>query len=252
MKSRILFSVLALVMMGRIAGAELSDAELTRIGKKVWANECAGTVAGLTSWNEGEDFASLGIGHFIWYPAGRQGPFEESFPRLIEYLASQGVKVPAWTRGACPWPNREAFMASQRKPRLGDLRALLASTVPLQARFIAQRMHEALPKMLAAVPASEAGKVRNNFARLETTEAGTFALIDYVNFKGEGTLETERYKGQGWELLQVLETMDPDADPVRGFSAAARAVLARRVRNSPPERHEERWLPGWELRVARY
>jgi len=81
---------------------------------------------------------------------------------------------------------------------------------------------------------------------------GTFALIDYVNFKGEGTLETERYKGQGWGLLQVLETMPEGGDPVREFSQAAKATLARRVRNAPPERHEERWLPGWDARVERY
>ncbi|PWU11360.1 MAG: hypothetical protein C5B47_00975, partial [Verrucomicrobia bacterium] len=36
------------------------------IGAQVWKNECAGTTSGLTSWNRGEDFASLGIGHFIW------------------------------------------------------------------------------------------------------------------------------------------------------------------------------------------
>jgi hypothetical protein len=48
--------------------------------KKIWQNECNGTIAGLTSWNAGEDFASLGIGHFIWYPKGRRGPFEKVFP----------------------------------------------------------------------------------------------------------------------------------------------------------------------------
>src|SRR5438552_18973326 len=60
----------------------LSHAEALRIGKRIWQNECNGTVAGLTSWNTGEDFASLGIGHFIWYPEGRRGPFEESFSKL--------------------------------------------------------------------------------------------------------------------------------------------------------------------------
>ncbi len=82
--------------------------------------------------------------------------------------------------------------------------------------------------------------------------AGTFALIDYVNFKGEGTLLTERYNGQGWGLLQVLEAMPGEGDATRAFSQAAKAMLARRVRNAPPERHEERWLPGWEARVERY
>ncbi|MGZ5512150.1 MAG: hypothetical protein ACXWG7_02070, partial [Chthoniobacterales bacterium] len=58
----------------------LSRADAQRIGRKVWQNECGGTIAGLTSWNAGENFASLGIGHFIWYPKDVRGPFEESFP----------------------------------------------------------------------------------------------------------------------------------------------------------------------------
>jgi hypothetical protein len=234
------------------ASAELSDADLARIGHKVWINECAGTISGLTSWNEGEDFASLGIGHFIWYPAGKRGPFEESFPPLVEFLAAHGENVPAWMRGPCPWQTRTDFMAAQHGERLEALRNLLAATVPLQTRFIARRMHEALPKMLAAASPAEAAKVRHNFQRLEASGAGTFALIDYVNFKGEGTLATERYNGQGWGLLQVLEAMPETGDAPRAFSQAAKATLAHRVRNSPPERHEARWLPGWDARVDRY
>jgi hypothetical protein len=240
------------MLAGMASGADLSDPELARIGRKVWINECDGTVAGLTSWNEGEEFASLGIGHFIWYPAGRPGPFEESFPALTEYLAEQGRAIPGWMRGHCPWGSRAEFMEAQRSERMEALRNLLAQTVPLQARFLARRMQEALPKMLAEAPPGEAERVRRNFGRLAATGAGTFALIDYVNFKGEGTLETERYRGQGWGLLQVLEAMPEDGDAVRGFSESAKAMLARRVRDSPPERHEERWLPGWDARVERY
>jgi hypothetical protein len=239
-----------LVALG--GAAELTDAEVGRIGRRVWVNECDGTVAGLTSWNEGEEFASLGIGHFIWYPAGRRGPFEESFPALVRYLGEQGQAVPAWLEGACPWNTRGEFMAAQSSEKMEELRKLLADTVPLQARFLARRMREALPKMLAAAQPGEGEKVRRNFERLAATGAGTFALIDYVNFKGEGTLETERYNGQGWGLLQVLEAMPAEGDASREFSQAAKAMLARRVRNAPPERHEERWLPGWDARVERY
>ena len=257
MKRKIyIWRLVAAIGLGFIAvnaeAAQLSDAELARVGSKVWMNECGGTVAGLTSWNEGEAFASLGIGHFIWYPAGRPGPFEESFPMLMAYLAAHGTPVPGWMRGPCPWSTREEFMEAQGSERMDYLRTLLADTVGLQARFLARRMHEALPKMLAAAAPEEAGKVQGNFERLEATGLGTFALIDYVNFKGEGTLETERYKGQGWGLLQVLETMPESGDAVREFSQAAKATLARRVRNAPPERHEERWLPGWDGRVERY
>jgi len=75
-----------------------------------------------------------------------------------------------------------------------------------------------------------------------------------VNFKGEGVLHTERYQGQGWGLLQVLEAMDGTSvsGAVDEFARAASAVLTRRVQNSPAERHESRWLSGWIRRVNSY
>jgi hypothetical protein len=251
MKSLIWF-IAGLALLAPIAhAADLSDAEVASIGRRVWVNECDGTISGLTSWNEGEAFASLGIGHFIWYPAGRPGPFEESFPALVRYLTANGVSVPAWMHGTCPWDTRSDFMAAQSSDQMETLRHILASTIPLQARFLALRMHYSLAKMLSAAPGN-AGVINKNFGRLQATGPGTFALIDYVNFKGEGTLATERYKGEGWGLLQVLESMPPNGNALRDFSRAAKDTLARRVFNSPPERHEERWLPGWDARVERY
>jgi hypothetical protein len=76
-----------------------------------------------------------------------------------------------------------------------------------------------------------------------------------VNFKGEGVLATERYAGQGWGLLQVLEGMTQESsgrEAVKNFAQSARAVLKNRVRNSPPARNEARWLPGWLKRVDTY
>src|SRR6186713_1733024 len=81
------------------SGYALTDAELDRIGRRVWQNECGGRRDGLTSWNAGEDFASLGIGHFIWYPKGKDGPFEESFPKLVKFLSSHGAKTSMWMAG---------------------------------------------------------------------------------------------------------------------------------------------------------
>src|SRR6266513_2537733 len=74
----------------------LSQSDALRIGKKIWQNECKGSVAGLTSWNEGENFASLGIGHFIWYPKGARGPFEESFPRFLSFARNNRALLPVW------------------------------------------------------------------------------------------------------------------------------------------------------------
>src|SRR6516165_3908521 len=149
--------VTGLVMNSHAQSIRLSDEQAAQIGAKIWQNESGHTIAGLTAWNFGEEFASLGIGHFIWYPAGRRGPFEESFPPLLRYLETNGVKIPDWLLNSqsCPWPNRSRFLADQRSPRMEELRSLLARTVPLQAKFTVDRLQAALPKMLDAAQASE-------------------------------------------------------------------------------------------------
>ncbi len=251
-----LAGLLALVTPFQSAGAALSPAQMDRVGQRIWRNECGGTVAGLTSWNSGEDFASLGIGHFIWYPKGRRGPFEESFPPLMAFLAARGIPVPAWTSGPCPWASKAAFDADKKGPRQQELRALLSRTVRQQTEFIMVRMQQALPKMLAAAPGRDRQSVQRVFNVLMDTAEGTFCLIDYVNFKGEGTSPTERYQGQGWGLLQVLQDMGQRADSLTPwnvqFAGAAKRVLSRRVANAPPERKEQRWLAGWHNRCDGY
>jgi hypothetical protein len=237
-------------------GARLSAAQIDRVGRRIWQNECGGTVAGLTSWNAGEDFASLGIGHFIWYPQGGSGPFEESFPPLMAFFNARGIVTPAWTRGACPWQTKAAFEAHKNGPRQQELRGLLSQTVRQQTEFIMARMERALPKMLAAVPTSERGRVSGMFQSLMMTQEGTFCLIDYVNFKGEGTSPKERYQGEGWGLLQVLSDMGRSPSSYTAwnvqFAEAAKRVLSRRVANAPPERKEQRWLAGWHNRCDGY
>jgi hypothetical protein len=236
----------------------LSHADVLKIGKKVWQNECNGTIGGLTSWNEGEDFASLGIGHFIWYPKGRRGPFEESFPKLVSFISKRGAKLPPLLLGAeekpCPWNSRTEFLRAQHSTEMNQLRRFLSDTIDLQAEFLLARLESALPKMLAEAAPSDRANVQEQFERLTKTPQGCYALIDYVNFKGEGVLPTERYQGHGWGLLQVLEAMHGTSDKgaVDEFSRAATAVLTRRVQNAPAERHESRWLSGWIRRVNSY
>ncbi|HEX8280465.1 MAG TPA: hypothetical protein VF551_03735 [Chthoniobacterales bacterium] len=251
---------LGLLLAGGAAEAiTLSRADALRIGKKIWQNECGGTVSGLTSWNSGENFASLGIGHFIWYPKGVRGPFDESFPELVRFAASRDAKLPglvvANRESGCPWKTRAEFTAAAETAEMKELRQFLASTVDLQADFLVQRLQRALPKMLSEAPGAERANVQRQFDRVATTPEGCYALVDYVNFKGEGVLDTERYHGQGWGLLQVLQGMnETDNGPAaaREFARSARAVLTQRVKNSPPERGESRWLTGWLRRVDTY
>ncbi len=252
---RLLFVTSLALLVAASSSLALSQKELEVIGRKVWQNESAGTRDGLTAWNAGENFPSLGIGHFIWYPKGVEGPFEESFPKLVTFLRERGAKVPNWLRADMdsPWSSRAEFQREFRSERMNELRDMLAATVPIQSEFLAQRMRQALPKMLAEAPRGEREKIRTNFDRLASSGRGMFALIDYVNFKGEGTNPAERYKGEGWGLLQVLANMKEGSEnPVKAFSDSASEVLTRRVKNSPPARGENRWLPGWKNRVRAY
>ena len=230
--------------------------EANALAAKVWRNESGGDLDKILWWNRGEDFASLGIGHFIWYPPGVDGPFQESFPGLLAFLSSRGVPMPAWlTRDPAPdspWSTREDFLDQRNGPKATELRRLLIDTVALQAEFMVARLQAALDAMVATVPPSRAGIIESRFCALAAMPAGRHALVDYVNFKGEGTRPEERYAGQGWGLAQVLEEMRGEPPANVDFAEAAARVLERRVRNAPPERREQRWLPGWLRRVDSY
>ncbi|MFD2255148.1 hypothetical protein ACFSSA_00540 [Luteolibacter algae] len=241
---------------GAAAASNLSAAQKETIGRKIWQNESGGSVSGLTAWNAGEEFPSLGIGHFIWYPAGFNGPFEESWPSFVSFAAREGANPPPVAKHRfSPWRTRAEFQAQFNSPEMSGLRKWLASNVSLQTDFIIARSRASLPKMLAAAPASERAKIQANYQKVATTAQGQYALIDYVNFKGEGIKSTEKYNGQGWGLLQVLGGMNsvsagPDA--AREFAASAKRMLSRRVANAPADRNEGKWLPGWHNRCDTY
>jgi hypothetical protein len=234
----------------------LTAAQKTTIGKKIWQNESGGKIDGLTAWNVGEEFPSLGIGHFIWYPVGFNGRFKESWPDFIAYATSKGSNPPTIAKVAdSPWNSRAEFFKDFRSPEMVGLRDWLASTINLQTDFIVDRSHAAFPKILSAAPVAERSKIKANYEKVASTAQGTYALIDYINFKGDGTSQTEKYKGQGWGLLQVLGGMqEVVAGPVaaKEFAASAKRILSRRINNSPHERGEARWLEGWHNRCDTY
>ncbi len=231
----------------------LTAAQRATIGRKIWQNESGGTRNGLTAWNEGEAFPSLGIGHFIWYPTGTTGPFTESFPQFIAFARQRGASPPAvaLTRGA-PWSTRIAFQSEFNGRAMTELRDWLANNVALQTDFIIAKSRASLPKILQAA-GGDGNRVQANYNRTATSAGGQYALIDYVNFKGEGINPKERYRGQGWGLLQVLQEMRGNATGQAAaieFSRAAKAVMARRVANSGGK--DERWHAGWQNRCATY
>lgn len=237
----------------------LSPQEIQQIGEMVFKNECASKDENLIAWNEGENFMSLGIGHFIWHPANMKDSFEESFAKYIEYAKSSGEKVPAWLDSApfpaCPWNSRIEFLNAQSDGRLAELKEFLVRTKPMQAAFIVKRLQESLPLMLKSAVESTRDKIAMQFNRVASTAPGVFALADYVNFKEFGIASGENYQGKGWGLFQVLARMRgateaPDA--LGEFIRSANLVLEERVQNSPLSRNEQRWLPGWQQRINSY
>lgn len=253
-------ALIALAILALVAPLQaeivLTGPQKTAIGRKIWQNECGGTVAGLTTWNAGEEFPSLGIGHFIWYPSGFNGRFTETWPLFIAYAKKQGAKPPAVALvDDCPWKTKAQFQAEFSGEQLSSLRAWLAANVPLQTDFIISRSLATLPKILAAAPASERKRIEENYHKVAACAHGTYALIDYVNFKGEGIKTDERYQGRGWGLMQVLGEMKEVSaghEAAKEFAAAAKRVLDRRIANSPPARGEARWKAGWHNRCDTY
>lgn len=249
------FLTVPTVIHAQTTAQGLTPSELECLGRLIYFNECSGRSERLIAWNEDEDFPSLGIGHFIWYPNGRQGRFKESFPELIAFLKTSGVETPDWIEEGLPWQSREEFMANQQSDQMIALRSLLENTRSLQTQFMVERMRSALPKMLAAAPADERVFIKKKFYLIEDTPSGIFAMIDYVNFKGEGISITERLKGEGWGLLQVLQEMTipkDNEDALPEFVRAAERVLEKRVENAASSKDETRWLKGWKNRVSRY
>ena len=235
-----------------------------KIGQKIWLNETGGRRDAITSWSANEDFASLGIGHFIWFPVGKWLPYEESFPALLEFMRRKNVRLPAWLDQAQipanPWTSRAEFRRNANSPRMKELRQFLLDTVAEQTHFMMARAQGAMEKILKTTPdGAERDHIVIQFTRVVRDADNFYPLIDYINFKGEGTnpneaaMNRETGRRQGWGLKQVLLRMNGvtgDPKAVRAeFADAAQFVLQQRIRNLPSNRVFE---VGWLRRIATY
>lgn len=236
----------------------LSERQLEWVGQQIFRNECAGRYDCLVHWNQGEAFPSLGIGHFIWYPGGVNERFVESFPDLIRFMKARAVAMPDWLTEDpvpdAPWPDQNAFIEAAGSQRLAELRAFLDRTKAVQVAFIFKRAEQSLHRVIEAVPDDQRDTVTAHITELSKRPGGVYALMDYVNFKGEGLSSQEVYRGQGWGLRQVLLEMEPGkADTaLERFREAAGRVLTRRAENAEMPIEQERWLPGWLKRLESY
>lgn len=128
------------------------------------------------------------------------------------------------------------------------------TTKDQQAGFVVKRAARGLDRVIEAAPLSSQPRISERIESLASTPGGTYALVDYVNFKGEGLADSERYNGQGWGLLQVLQTMDNSqrTSALEAFRESAALVLTRRAENADKPIEKERWLPGWLNRLDTY
>ena len=158
------FFLAALCFEGALHALTVSLADANRIGEKVWINEGAGSVEFLTHWNVGENFASLGIGHFIWYPEGKKEKFQEMFPEMLRYLKEKGAIFPEWLVSipSCPWNTREEFFKDINTPRMQSLRQFLLKTKDLQAMFMADRLEKTLPLIIESCPENQKRKCKED------------------------------------------------------------------------------------------
>ena len=247
-----------------LALPELGDADYDWIGSRIYQNEALGKPEYLTHWNEGEDFPSLGIGHFIWFPEGVDAPFDEQFPALVSYLRQQipeELKMPAWLQEldpfVAPWDTKAQFDEAWSSAQMGAFRQWLEATQQYQARFIVSAFEQRWLGL--ELPPAQKQELTGLLQSLFETPEGLFAVIDYYNFKGLGNNPRESYEGQGWGLVQVLVALavlrEDDAEclnMVSQFRDAAADRLRLRVELSAPQRNEARWLAGWLKRLDGY
>ncbi len=241
---------------------EIPNNQAKIIAHKIWINEGAGKKRYLVWWNRGEEFASLGVGHFIWFTEDKPMWFFHAFPDMLRYITAHGAKPPKWLTpdSKCIWSSYDEWKRAKAKntPKMRELSKFLYRTRALQAKYMVHRLSITYPKLLKYAPNKKTRqKIAHNFNRLlykngKIDSQGAYILVDYLNFKGDGTLESERYQGKGWGLYQVLLHMDNKGNPYKAFAKSARFILDRLIRVSPPKRRLFRFKKGWFNRIKTY
>lgn len=231
--------------------------DLKKIGTLIWQNEASKRIDLLTFWNQHETFPSLGIGHFIWHPQNKEFTYTQQFPELCEFLKEHGVKLPEWLEKSykigAPWNSREDFYND--KEHLSELQNLLASTIDIQTQFIINQFNKKLKLILKVCPEHKKEKIINLLKLLLSSSIGTYALIDYSNFKGDGLNPKENKNGIQWGLLQVLSGIDVESNSNnvnKVFAISAAKTLLKLIENSGPEYNNIRYLHGWMRRISSY
>jgi hypothetical protein len=216
-------------------------------------------------------YVGIGLGSYIWYGANNRENYVEDWPTVAQALQSHDVTLPAWALGVCPWSNEADFDAANTpgSPYYADIQALNTTlqtdpaALDVQFRFgpWARLLRGVTPNSdtpgdymfgydpikapnaLISLPPGEAELIGANFSAVSTVQGfghplGMYALVDYDNFKGEGTAVTEIHNTQHWGESAVLEKMGPldiQIDPLTTFINSGLEVLHDRIVNTEME-----------------
>ena len=221
---------------------ELTNEEKQKLGRAIARRELG--AQGLIDWSGSEDFASLGVMHATW-GSEKTIKHQNGFIKFLKYAVSRGATLPEFLKDnqENPWQSRGSFFYAKysRDPRMVDLQQFLEMTKPLQIDFTIDRAAEACNKILADgnYDANDAAKL----SELSKDVKGVFAIIDYVNFKGEGNIADP----SNWGLANVLHEMDvAGGNEIDRFIAAAQKTLAT---------HHPKYFmykTGWIVRLNGY
>lgn len=184
---------------------------------------------------------------------------------LIQFMREKNIVLPKWLNTldpfAAPWSSREDFLKQEQTTEVVELKQFLFATQTTQTQFLILRTQHALEQIIASSPAEIRSPLKRFINELTQNTQGIYAVVDYVNFKGEGLNPNERYNHQGWGLMQVLEaaiaveTAKGRADKISSierFSLAATQILELRAKNAPNPIERTRWLDVWKKRINTY
>lgn len=220
----------------------LNREEKIKLGRAIAKKELGSE--GLIDWTPSEDFASLGIMHATW-GSEKTIKHQNGFLKFLYYVQSKGGTIPDFLQKNQdnPWNSRSSFFYAKTSndPRMIQLQKFLQATKDLQVDFTIDQAAQACNKIIAK------GKYNQNdilkLKQLSSDAQGIFAIIDYVNFKGEGNLDDP----SSWGFANVIHEMQlSGGNEIYRFIVAAEKVLA----NNHPKFYI--YKAGWIGRLKFY
>jgi hypothetical protein len=260
----------------------------------------------MISWDE-RGFAYVGVCEAIWYPEtpDKDKKFLGDWPAFCESLKEQGIDVPDLALAPAPWHSQEELNADlenlnksdeeiadpdqiNRKHQLSELVNFLKREDVIKSEYGSRvdRLEKAIDpnsesSILKDLPPGKAEIIKANFNLVAHIKpdarrpVGLYALVDYCNFKGEGTAPAERYNTEPWGLGEVLFLMndlrsdektlndyvaalrlgDVDTTKISDmelFVIAAAKALDNRIENNKIERTRIKDTPAYVQFIARY